>query len=681
MNTWPGRITWGAVVLAATASAGRAQTQSGQIARVTAVQLVVQKRAGASGTFQVAKPGTRLGLSDGLRTGKRSKADIKFFDNSLLRLGQLSLVQISSPKEARLVGGSVLFSMLKPGRVVAGAAAAEIKGSVGIVAVHPDGTSDFTLFSGVMDVVTTQNTVSVPPGFRVTAFADGRLSPLRSAAPFEFSDGTLNPQFRDKPLDVPYTGSPLNRLNRQQARPNVSLPSVVPRIIGPLANNPFVTGATQNASPLPVPFPTLPGPIIIGPGVPAQTRPKSAPAASQTARFERQTSPVERQLTPQKAFAALSGFVSRTVPQLFKPNASSAAPPRRLAQLPPEITPPAPIVTVPDTLAPATPQADATPQNPEDEISLDTAEAETHLRDVQDSKGQSLGGEARLLGALGDGGDSLYGARLEAFGSRGRFFFDLAATPLRVRVQDGVNGRTANLSAISDAVVVYRDRRGDVQFGRQRLISGPTQATIYGSMVRQGGHEVVDGIRLEPNIGDNQHLELAYLYDAFPHNLPYRIRGPQHALYGRFDIERRAGNLGLNLLDYTSAPVSTSLGATLDFTLPVVRREVDFYGEVGRDPFKRNLTTFGLYFPGLYQRTDFDVYLEYAKLRAHNGVPGPPSEVALQVFRRVSDKADLLVSLSRFGDNDTSFVVGLSLGARSNSAARANFGSRADENR
>lgn len=677
MNTWPGRITWGAVALAATASAGRAQTQSGQIARVTAVQLVVQKRAGASGTFQIAKPGTRLGLSDGLRTGKRSKADIKFFDNSLLRLGQLSLVQISSAKEARLVGGSVLFSMLKPGRVVAGAAAAEIKGSVGIVAVHPDGTSDFTLFSGVMDVVSPQSTVSVPPGFRVTAFADGRLSPLRLAAPFQFSDGTLDTQLRDKPLDVPYTGSPMNRLNRQQARPNVSLPSVVPRIIGPLANNPFVTGATQNASPLPIPFPTLRSPIIIGPGVPAQTRPKSAPMASQSARFERQPAPVERQtspvLAPQKVFAALSGFVSRTVPQLFKPDASSASPPHRLAQLPPEITPSAPILTVPDTLAAqATPQADATPLAPEDEISLDTQEAEAHLRDVQDSKGQSMGGEARLLGALGDGGDSLYGARLEAFGSRGRFFFDLAATPLRVRVQDGVNGRTANLSAISDAVVVYRDHRGDVQFGRQRLISGPTQATVYGSMVRQGGHEVMDGIRLEPNIGDNQHLELAYLYDAFPHNLPYRIRGPQHALYGRFDIERRAGNLGLNLLDYTSAPVSTSLGATLDFTLPVVRREVDFYGEVGRDPFKRSLTTFGLYFPGLYQRTDFDVYLEYAKLRGHNSVPGPPSELALQVFRRVSNKADLLVSLSRFGDNDTSFIVGVSLGARSNSAARAN---------
>lgn len=98
------------------------------VARVTQVERDVQKKAAGAARFRSVRVGDALRIGDALRTGKRSKVDLKFSDGSWLRLGQLSLVQISSAKEARLVGGSVLFSKLKPGRVVAGAAAAKIKG-------------------------------------------------------------------------------------------------------------------------------------------------------------------------------------------------------------------------------------------------------------------------------------------------------------------------------------------------------------------------------------------------------------------------------------------------------------------------------------------------------------------------------------------------------------------------
>jgi len=98
------------------------------VACVASVQRLVQKRSGA-GPFRRAAPGTALGVGDILRTGKRSKADLKFSDGSLLRLGQLSSIEIQSAREVRLIGGRVLFSALKPGLVLRGSAGtAKIRG-------------------------------------------------------------------------------------------------------------------------------------------------------------------------------------------------------------------------------------------------------------------------------------------------------------------------------------------------------------------------------------------------------------------------------------------------------------------------------------------------------------------------------------------------------------------------
>jgi hypothetical protein len=57
-----------------------------------------------------------------------------------------------------------------------------------------------------------------------------------------------------------------------------------------------------------------------------------------------------------------------------------------------------------------------------------------------------------------------------------------------------------------------------------------------------------------------------------------------------------------------------TMGYALDLSLPVVPNEVDIYGEIGRNSLQRsNFCTIGLYFPGLYQRYDTDLFIEYTK--------------------------------------------------------------------
>ncbi|RYG54734.1 hypothetical protein EON80_31525, partial [bacterium] len=113
-------------------------------ARVEKVQRTVEKQADQAPKWAPAKAGTTLVEGEMLRTGKRSKSDIRFSDKSLLRLGQLSSVEIRAGREMRLVKGQLLFSALSPARILAGSAAAAIKGTVPLIRVSPNGDAEFT---------------------------------------------------------------------------------------------------------------------------------------------------------------------------------------------------------------------------------------------------------------------------------------------------------------------------------------------------------------------------------------------------------------------------------------------------------------------------------------------------------------------------------------------------------
>lgn len=587
IKSWGGRVVIAA--LAVTLGLVVSPAAHAQIARVAAVEHVTEKRAGTVGAWRAAAVGTALQLEDRFRTGKRSKADIKFTDGSLLRLGQLSSVEMRGTKSVALTGGQLLFVALRPGRVLAGSATGEIKGSTGIITLNGDGSSTFALYSGAMDVVAPTSTISLKPGQELTVLHDGTLEAIRATAPFNFANGSGESELSNAPSNSPSVGS--RTMTRERMEPFHSVAAESAALLNskttPL-RQPIVpmTAPVTPSNPFPTPFPVIP------PGL--------------------------SHAQPDKSFST---------PPVLRHDVATAN------------------------------NGVGTPTTP-DTAGLDTSAAAAHMGDMNTGLGSGDSGDARLIGVIGNGGTYAYGGRLYASGSQGHWSTEIEFTPLRVHTRER---GTFDLSTFSGGDITYRLKRTIIKAGRQKFLDGPTQAALLGSMVRQGGREVMDAFSITQIMGKGR-LQVAYLYDAFPKNLPFNVPGAQHGWYGRYSLQQPYGNFGLNVLNYQKAPIRSGTGVTADFALPVIRNQVEFYGELGRDPFKRRLTTFGLTLPGLYDRTDLDVYLEYAKLSGSSQAAGLPPELALLIYRRVSSNVNLLLSVDHFSGLATRVSLGLSAG-------------------
>lgn len=189
-------------------------------------------------------------------------------------------------------------------------------------------------------------------------------------------------------------------------------------------------------------------------------------------------------------------------------------------------------------------------------------------------------------------GRALVGMRLRTKGVVGRTFFDLALMP---RFMTERHGRTV----VSEAYVTTRDeRRGDLRVGRQRFLFGPTNNTLFGSLMKT---DVADALTLSTPPGSETSAQVSYLFDAAPF-----YSGRQSGLYFRASRPALGGYLAVNWLHMNGV----GTGATLDFSLPLKRDKLDLYGEFGSDHLGWPVRTFGLYFPDLYQRYGLDLFVE-----------------------------------------------------------------------
>ncbi len=672
-----------------------------QLARVSATERLAERRVGAA-PWQKAASGQPLGIGDGLRTGRRSKADLKFADGSLLRLGQLSTVEIKSAKGATLTGGRLLFSMLKPGRVLAGTAAAEIKGSVGIIAIGADGVAQFTLYSGAMDVVTDKETIHVPPGRTMSVFADGSRSLLGAATPLRYTGDASESSLLDAPSDAPFMGSRADEQTRfTSTRLTVDSANVASkqRSAAPFSR-PVVLPAPQPTTPAPrpttpAPRPTTPAPEPTTPA-PEPTTPAprpTTPAPEPTTPAPQPTTPAPRPTTPAPLPTPAAPLPTPAAP-LPTPVAPSPTPTtggkgddnnqgdnnqgdnnqgngsknnKLLAHVSPVSggsngtsrffgVPAVGTLPLPIRVA-----ALERPLPPPPAIPPGTT-AEEHILQSNPGLGSSFVTDFTGV-ALGSGGGSgTTGARLRAIATRGRVSAEVAVLPTAIRF---AGGGTQSRFTLSDASVTLREKGGDLQVGRQRFLSGPTLATLNGSLVRQGGRQVMDAVTLRPRIGGRGTLQLSYLANVYARDLPFRVRGRERGYYGRVGVQRRYGNFGLNVLGLTSGPLGTGTGATADFALPFLRDNVEFYGEIGRDPFRRSLRTFGLAFPGLQTRTGLELYLEDSALGNRAGLVREPDELALLAYKRLGGGVFLTGGFSHFSDRRNVGTLGLAFGARS----------------
>ncbi|HCU36479.1 MAG TPA: hypothetical protein DGT21_13820, partial [Armatimonadetes bacterium] len=102
-------------------------------ARITALVLSVQHRVGATGEWTASKVGTLLPAGSRVRTDGRSKAEIKFPDGSIVRMGPRSdlVIQAVTDKQMQLKYGTLWGKFIsgEGARIQGGSAVAAIKGT------------------------------------------------------------------------------------------------------------------------------------------------------------------------------------------------------------------------------------------------------------------------------------------------------------------------------------------------------------------------------------------------------------------------------------------------------------------------------------------------------------------------------------------------------------------------
>ena len=203
-------------------------------------------------------------------------------------------------------------------------------------------------------------------------------------------------------------------------------------------------------------------------------------------------------------------------------------------------------------------------------------------------------GELDLAAVLVTGGGfvSAWGRQSAAYGP----FYGEVGLQALTSLEGSIDGM------VSDAFIVYRNGPTDVTVGRQRYLQGPVNNSALGSLF-ESIH--FDGASVK-HAGPQLTATAAWIND-YDTGLP--DIGRTGGWLGRLAAPVLGGSLGVNALQQRHE----GWGWSADLALPVWPQNLDLYVEVGQDPQGRSLSTYGAYFPGLYQSAGVDLFVEFAQ--------------------------------------------------------------------
>ncbi len=167
--------------------------------KITAIVLNVTHRVGAEGQFVKSKVGTELPANSRVRTGARSKCELKFPSGTVVRMAPRSDVVITSviDRKVKLVSGQVLANVVKgTGPQIEGAVAtAAVRGTTVLFTGPPvpGGIEELTVWDGQAEFGTPAGSIML--GHQQTAGAGptGPPKPPLPGLPFSFPTGTPTP--------------------------------------------------------------------------------------------------------------------------------------------------------------------------------------------------------------------------------------------------------------------------------------------------------------------------------------------------------------------------------------------------------------------------------------------------------------------------------------------------------
>ncbi|MFN3651774.1 MAG: FecR domain-containing protein [Armatimonadota bacterium] len=585
------KIVAGSSALALLLGAAAAHAQTA--ANLNQVVRVVKRGKPATETLVDARLGDALEVGDRVRTAGRSGARLKFSDGSLLTLGELTEIVVTSrrQRDVRVVRGKVHANYKSPGTISGGDAVAAVRGTQLTLEVDEQGQKTLVrCYQGLVFVASASNPISAGVADQVSGttlvddvlqdstvdwtggqiqFTDGPFANLvRSITGFNRETGTVT---FTPALPARGEGESGYLLRKNPGDPVIPLrsgqgttvrPNQAPGGAYPVANAEFAGGVRQ--------------PFFQNEQDHLQTYPGTQ----------------EHQTVQEQQFAAddairsvlgLNGGRRTPAPHGEDDCGGEPLPPGKFG---------AKAFGMRPALGRQFAQATGTgrPAPRPEEIFLP--------QNVQPPYPTDEGVDNVLwrfepYGFLTDG-SSATGARVRLSGVSGDVYGEIG---YRYTLVDGSRSQ----HDLSEAFLHLRGHHGEVIAGRQHLFLGPANNNDIGTLL---GLQASDAVVLQRNF-DGFRQQVAYLMDT----QALRRRG-HHGFYARGQAPFRGGYVGYSLLHVTED--GHNLGWSFDASQPILPNKVDGYFEVGRGINNRHLFMGGLYFPALYHRAKVDLFLEYA---------------------------------------------------------------------
>ncbi|MHB9024470.1 MAG: FecR family protein [Armatimonadota bacterium] len=201
--------------------------------------------------------------------------------------------------------------------------------------------------------------------------------------------------------------------------------------------------------------------------------------------------------------------------------------------------------------------------------------------------------------------DDFLGGRGILHGKIGRTEYALESNVLRVfnsPLSDAWESRLDSVAVVKHPLA----EDWTIFAGRDRFYAGPVFQNRMNTQLISNRYS---GVGIETD-RKRWALQAAWLYDSNP-----ELTGAQRGALASLLYRAGGGVFGAHLLEATK--ITPGHGRTASFSYPLFPHKLDIYGEVGISVDDAPVQTYGIYFPEIYQRHDIDLFLEYG---THKGV-------------------------------------------------------------
>jgi len=549
-----------------------------------------------SGQLDEAKVGDQIRPGGRVRTAGRSAVGLRFPDQSVLRLGELTEVQVNNPsrRDTRLLRGQILASYNAPGTITGGYAVCAVRGTDIHFVENPDTkTAEVRCYGGRAFVGTSSNPMSAGLATNITptSLTDAGLA----GSSEDFTGGEV------RFTDGPYQGQVRNitQFNAQTGTVTFQPALGTGRAAGTDGTNGYLL-AKRRGDPI-VELRQNEGTVV---SLGRVSAPRKVP--SEKYGF----------LQKQPFYQALEEGQNTAVYAGTDDHQTQQDQDTGLRESTDIVThgPGGPVCLFGEgpVFGRRALRSLLATQIRRDDVSGSTPEQRVIPSNVMTPTQAGITDKIALklepFGVLSDE-TSVVGSRVRMVGSSGNMYGELGYRYLRLHGDE-------NRHDISEAFVQFRGKHGELTGGRQHLFLRLANNTNVGTLL---GLDTTDAIVYKLPFKGRFKQTIGYVFDTGPlesGDFSGNIGGSFKTFFARGQMQVRKGNVGYGVMLPTDS--GRKVGWSVDASQPIIPNKLDIYGEIGDDTKDHNLYVAGLYIPALYHSAKVDAFIEYHNRKGVN---------------------------------------------------------------